>query len=149
MYFCALIQSLNLNISTPQRIPFDCLYLFLYILGAGWTFTLCLYSSHSVELCPWLGPSDVVKERRILQTGVIMTPGPVLKAGSRAGTNSDQFYSRLCAAANVSCKQETLHISFILFQAPLVIKTEVCDSEKRRFWSSSKKQGINAYDHQK
>lgn len=102
-----------------------------------------------MELCPWLGPSDVVKERRILQTGVILIPGPALKAGSRAGTNSDQFYSRLCAAVNVSWKQDTLHICLIWFQAPLVIKTEVCDSEKRRSWSSSKKQETNAYDHQK
>jgi len=97
-----------------------------------------MYSSQSVELCPWLGPPDVVKER-ILQTGVIIAPGPVLKAGSRAGTNSDQFYSRLCAAANASWKQDTLHICLILFQALLVIKIEVCDYEKRMFWSSSKK----------
>lgn len=44
---------------------------------------------------------------------------------------------------------DTLHISLIdFFQTSVVMKTEVHDFEKIRFWSSSQNREINASDQQ-
>lgn len=76
--------------------------------------------------------------------------GSALKARTRAGNNSGHSYTGLCPPEIRSWKPGTLHISLIdFFQTPVVIKTEVHDFEKIRFWSSSQNGEINASDQQK
>lgn len=76
--------------------------------------------------------------------------GSALKARTRTGNNSGHFYSGLYPAENLSWKQDMLRIYLLdFFQTPFVTKTEVHNSEKIRFWSSSQNREINASDQQK
>lgn len=103
-----------------------------------------------MELHPWLRPPDDVKESRVIESG-IGSWGQPSKQGRGLGTiqvtSTLASAQRRIGAGSGICYTSIYLLDF--FQTPVVIKTEVHDSQKIRFWSSSQNREINASDQQK
>ena len=149
----ALTQSLNFSISAPKmwnRAPFAYLYLFqLYILVSRTWFYPVFVKFPPCGVPSFTGATRH-RERVKINREWYRFLGSALKARTRTGNKSGHFYSGRCPVENLSWKQDRLHIYLLDFsQTLVVIKTEVHDSEKIRFWSSSQNWEINASDQQK